>query len=60
MRLPVVKIGGAHGVRLPQTVLKQCGIGDRVEIELDGDSLILRPYSGEEPSHSNVIYVKFN
>lgn len=59
MRLPVVKIGGAHGVRLPQSVLKQCGVCDRVSMEVDGDSLVLRPYHGEEPTTSKVIHVKF-
>lgn len=59
MRLPVVKIGDARGVRLPQSILKQCGVGGRVSMELDGDSLILRPYHGDDTPESNVIHVKF-
>ncbi len=59
MRLPIVKIGNAHGVRLPQSILKECGVGGKVSMELDGDSLVIRPYHGEEAPRNNVIHVKF-
>jgi antitoxin MazE len=59
MRLPVVKIGGAHGVRIPQSVLRQCGIEEKVIMEVEGDSLILRPYFGNDPMRTNVIHIRF-
>jgi antitoxin component of MazEF toxin-antitoxin module len=59
MRLPVVKIGGAHGVRIPQSVLRQCGIDEKVIMEVEGDSLILRPFFGNDPMMTNVIHVRF-
>jgi antitoxin component of MazEF toxin-antitoxin module len=59
MRLPIVKIGGASGVRLPQSILKQCGVEGEVSIEVDGDSLVIRAHHGEVIPRSNVIHVKF-
>jgi antitoxin component of MazEF toxin-antitoxin module len=59
MRLPIVKICGASGVRLPQSILKQCGVEGQVTMEVDGDSLIIRAHHGDFTSQSNVIHVKF-
>jgi antitoxin component of MazEF toxin-antitoxin module len=59
MRLPIVKIGGASGVRLPQSILKQCGVAGQVSMEVDGNSLIIRAHHEDCTSHSNVIYVNF-
>lgn len=59
MRLPIIKIGGASGVRLPQSILKQCGVEGQVSMEIDGDSLVIRAHHGDVTSQSNVIHVKF-
>jgi antitoxin component of MazEF toxin-antitoxin module len=59
MRLPIVKIGSAHGVRLPQSLLRQCGVEGNVLMELDGDSLVIRAHHGDSPTRSNVIHVTF-
>lgn len=43
MQADIVKIGNSRGVRLPAAVLKQCGIGSKVEIEIRHNHIILKP-----------------
>jgi antitoxin MazE len=43
MKTDVIKIGNSKGVRLPATMLKQCGIGSKVEIEVRQNEIILKP-----------------
>ena len=43
MQADVIKIGNSRGVRLPATVLKQCGIGSKVELEIRHNHIILKP-----------------
>ncbi len=42
MKLKIVSIGNSQGVRLPKPLLEQTGIAGEVEIEIDGNTLILR------------------
>jgi antitoxin MazE len=39
----VIRIGNSRGVRLPKTLLAQSGIEDEVELEVQGESIIIRP-----------------
>lgn len=43
MKTDVIRIGNSKGVRLPATMLKQCGITSKVEIELRENEIVLRP-----------------
>lgn len=43
MEMDIIKIGNSKGIRLPQTVLKQCGIESKVELEIQGDYIIIKP-----------------
>ena len=43
MRASIVPIGNSRGVRIPKTFLEICHIGKEVEMELDGDTILLRP-----------------
>ncbi|OFZ82909.1 MAG: MazE family transcriptional regulator [Bdellovibrionales bacterium RIFOXYD1_FULL_53_11] len=43
MKLKIVAIGNSRGVRIPKPLLEQCGIGREVEIEAEGNTLVLRP-----------------
>ncbi|HBE80138.1 MAG TPA: AbrB/MazE/SpoVT family DNA-binding domain-containing protein [Firmicutes bacterium] len=43
MQMDIIKIGNSKGIRLPQTVLKQCGIESKVELEIQDDCIILKP-----------------
>ncbi|SDF54478.1 AbrB/MazE/SpoVT family DNA-binding domain-containing protein [Sporomusa acidovorans] len=43
MKADVIKIGNSKGIRLPASILKQCGIDKKVEIEIRHNNIILRP-----------------
>jgi antitoxin MazE len=43
MRARVIKIGNSQGIRIPKPILKQTGIRDDVEIEVEKDQIIIRP-----------------
>ena len=42
MKLKIVSIGNSRGVRIPKPLLEQAGIENEVEIEADGNALVLR------------------
>jgi antitoxin MazE len=39
----IVKIGNSQGLRIPKTLLEESGINSEVEIEVQGNHLIIRP-----------------
>ena len=43
MELDIIKIGNSKGIRIPTSILKECGFEKKVSIEIHGDSLTLRP-----------------
>lgn len=43
MKANIVRIGNPKGIRLPKPVLKQCGLEENVEIEIEGNRLVIRP-----------------
>jgi len=43
MEAKLVRIGNSKGIRLPKSMLVQTGITERIEIEAQGQSIILRP-----------------
>jgi antitoxin MazE len=45
MRARVIKIGNSQGIRIPKPLLKQTGIMDDVELEVDKNQIIIRPVS---------------
>lgn len=44
MKINIVPIGTSRGIRIPKTVLEQCHIKDRVEMEILSDTIILKPF----------------
>jgi antitoxin MazE len=44
------KIGNSNGVLIPKTMLATCGITDEVEMEVLGDSIIMRS-TKKHPRH---------
>lgn len=42
MRAQIIRIGNSQGVRIPKPFLEQSGIGREVEIELQGDQIVIR------------------
>jgi antitoxin MazE len=43
MRTKLVPIGNSKGLRLPKSLIEQCGFGDEIEMEPRVDCLVLRP-----------------
>jgi antitoxin MazE len=58
IRTRIVKIGNSQGVRIPKLLLEQSGMHTEVEIELEGDHLIIRkvahPRAGWEQSFAEM------
>jgi antitoxin MazE len=43
MLISVVQIGNSKGIRLPKTVIEQCAINDKLDMEIKDNEIILRP-----------------
>ena len=43
MRTSIRKIGNSRGILIPSAFLKDCGIGDQVDILMEGKALLIRP-----------------
>jgi antitoxin MazE len=39
----IVKIGNSQGVRIPKVLLDQADLGEEVELELQGEQIVIRP-----------------
>ena len=44
MRARVIRIGNSQGLRIPKPILDQTGIMDDVEIEVEKNQIIIRPF----------------
>ncbi len=43
MKARVVRIGNSRGLRIPKPLLEQTGLSGEVEIEAEGNRLVVRP-----------------
>jgi len=43
MRTRIVRIGNSQGIRIAQHLLDQAGLREEVEIEVEGNQLVIRP-----------------
>lgn len=43
MKANVVPIGNSRGIRIPKAVLEECKIGDEVEVEVEDQTIIIKP-----------------
>jgi antitoxin MazE len=43
MKASVVPIGNSKGIRIPKTVLEECKIQNEVIMEVEGDTILIRP-----------------
>lgn len=43
MKVSLVRIGNSQGVRLPKSVIEQCGFGPQVELEVIGNTVVIAP-----------------
>ncbi|HSV29990.1 MAG TPA: AbrB/MazE/SpoVT family DNA-binding domain-containing protein [Candidatus Omnitrophota bacterium] len=44
MKAALVPIGNSQGVRIPKAILDQCGLRDEVEMTVEGEALVIRPF----------------
>ncbi len=43
MKSRIVKIGNSKGIRIPKLLIEQTGLGEEVEIQVEGNRLIIGP-----------------
>lgn len=43
MKINIIQIGNSQGIRLPKSVISQCGFKDTIEAEIKDGKLILSP-----------------
>ena len=43
MKVKIVKIGNSKGIRIPKVLLRQTGIEDEVNLEVEDNQIILKP-----------------
>ncbi len=43
MKVSVVPIGNSKGIRIPKAVLDECKIENEVIMEVEGDTILIRP-----------------
>lgn len=42
MKARLIRIGNSHGVRIPKVMIEQSRLGDEVELDVEGDRIIIR------------------
>ena len=43
MKARIVKIGNSRGIRIPKVLIEETGLGEEVEIQVQGNTLIVQP-----------------
>ena len=46
MKTDLVRIGNSRGIRIPKPIIEQCGFGDKVELRVENQRLIVAPQRG--------------
>ena len=44
MRTSIVQIGNSKGIRIPKAILEQCHIEKEVQLEIENNAIIIKPY----------------
>ncbi|HEX3359113.1 MAG TPA: hypothetical protein VHS31_19190 [Tepidisphaeraceae bacterium] len=42
MKTKLIPIGNSKGIRIPKSVLEQCSLGEDIEMNVRGDSLVIQ------------------
>ncbi len=43
MKTDLIQIGNSRGIRIPKSLIEQCGLGDTVDVRIEGDCLVISP-----------------
>lgn len=54
MLISIVNIGNSQGIRIPKSVLSQCHINDKVELEIEDNKIILKPIHNKPRNNWNM------
>jgi antitoxin MazE len=46
MKVNLIAIGNSKGVRIPASVIKECGLGDELEMHVEDGVIVLAPARG--------------
>lgn len=46
MKINLISIGNSKGIRIPSSVIKQCGLGDELEMRIENGVIMLAPVRG--------------
>lgn len=58
MKVKIVKIGNSKGIRIPKVLLRQTGIDDEVNLEVEDNQIILRPSNKSVRKDWNISFRK--
>lgn len=47
MRASIVPIGNSKGIRIPKILLQECHIGKEVDLEVKGESIVVKPVKSQ-------------
>lgn len=53
MKTNIVRIGNSRGIRLPKSILEQCGLKDAVELAVEDNVRIVRPIHAPRSGRSD-------
>lgn len=48
MKIDIIKIGNSQGIRIPKTIMEQCGFTNSVEMKIKDGNLVLSNHSVRE------------
>lgn len=43
MRTEIIRIGNSRGIRIPKPLIEQCGFGDKVQLLMENNRLVIAP-----------------
>ena len=43
MKVKLVSIGNSKGIRIPSSIIRQCGLGDELEMSVENGVIVLAP-----------------
>lgn len=43
MKAEIIRIGNSQGIRLPKTIIRQCGFQKEVQLKVEGNALVITP-----------------
>ena len=58
MKVKIVKIGNSKGIRIPKVLLRQTGIDDEVNLEVEDSQIILRPITKSVRNGWHILFRK--